>query len=104
LYGVPWVPTRERRIRKALQLAKLQPGETFYDLGAGDGRVLLMATREFLAQVMGIGIEPVQCALGWLRIWFKGSRHKVQVRCGNCVLARAWSASQQTFQIGSQML
>jgi cyclopropane fatty-acyl-phospholipid synthase-like methyltransferase len=68
LYGVPWVPTREARIRKALQLAKLQPGESLYDLGAGDGRVLLIAAKEFDAQAVGIEIGPVQCALGWMRI------------------------------------
>jgi len=83
LYGVPWVPTREARIRKALQLAKLQPGETLYDLGAGDGRVLLMAAKEFGARAVGIEIGPVQWALGWLRVWFSGSRHTVRLRCGN---------------------
>jgi hypothetical protein len=83
LYGVPWVPTREKRIRKALELAKLQPGEILYDLGAGDGRVLLMAANEFGAQAVGIEIGPVQCALGWLRVLLSGSKHRVQVRCGN---------------------
>jgi len=83
LYGVPWVPTREKRIRRALQLAKLQPGEILYDLGAGDGRVLVMAAKEFGAQGVGIEIGPVQCALGVLRSWFSGSRQRVQIRCGN---------------------
>jgi cyclopropane fatty-acyl-phospholipid synthase-like methyltransferase len=83
LYGVPWVPTREARIRKALQLAGLQPGETLYDLGAGDGRVLLMAAREFGAQAVGIEIGPAQWALGWVRVWLNGSRQLVRVRCGN---------------------
>ena len=83
LYGVPWVPTRERRIRKALQLAELQPGETLYDLGAGDGRVLVMAAKEFGARAVGIEIGSVQCVLGWLRIWFSGSRHKARIRCGD---------------------
>ena len=83
LYGVPWVPTREKRIRKALKLAKLQPGETLYDLGAGDGRVLLMASKEFGAQAVGIEIGPVQCALGWLTILLSGSRHEARMRCGN---------------------
>ena len=83
LYGVPWVPTREARIRRALQLAKLQPGEIFYDLGAGDGRVLLMAAKEFGAQAVGIEIGPVQWALGSVRIWLSGSRHRARVRCGN---------------------
>lgn len=83
LYGVPWVPTREARIRKALQLAKLQPGEILYDLGAGDGRVLLLAAREFGAQAVGIEIGPVQWALGWLRIRSSGSKHRAQIRCGD---------------------
>ena len=35
LYRLPWIPTREKRIRRALELAKLQPDEMLYDLGAG---------------------------------------------------------------------
>jgi cyclopropane fatty-acyl-phospholipid synthase-like methyltransferase len=92
LYGVPWVPTREARIRRALQLAKLQPGEILYDLGAGDGRVLLMAAKEFSAQAVGIEIGPAQCALGWLRIWFSGSRDRVRMRCANFYKADIHSA------------
>ena len=83
LYGVPWVPTRETRIRRALELADLQPDEILYDLGAGDGRVLLMAAQEFGARAVGIEIGPVQCALGWLRIMLSGSRQKARIRCGN---------------------
>jgi len=83
LYGVPWVPTREARIRRALQMAKLQTGETLYDLGAGDGRVLLMAAKEFGARAVGIEIGPVQWALGWLRVWLSGNRQMVRVRCEN---------------------
>lgn len=84
------MPTREKRIRRALELAELQPGETLFDLGTGDGRVLIMAAREFGAQaVVGIEIGPVQCAAGWLRSLFsghrprRGSRKNVRVRCGN---------------------
>lgn len=83
LYGLPWIPTREERIRKALGLARLQPGEILYDLGAGDGRVLLMAAKEFGAQGVGIEIGPVQCMVGRLRIWLSGNRKKVRMRCGN---------------------
>jgi precorrin-6B methylase 2 len=83
LYGVPWVPTREARIRKALQLAQLRPGETLYDLGAGDGRVLLMAAQEFSAQAVGIEIGPVQWGLGWLRVCLSGSKQRVRMRGGN---------------------
>ncbi|MGB7874450.1 MAG: class I SAM-dependent methyltransferase [Anaerolineales bacterium] len=82
-YGLPWVPTREKRIRKALQLANLQSGETLYDLGAGDGRILLVAAKEFGAQAVGIEIGPVQCLLGWLKIWLSGNRRRVRMRCGD---------------------
>ena len=67
LYGLPPVPTRPGRIHKALKLANLQPDEVLYDLGAGDGRVLLIAAREFGAKAVGIEVGPIQCALIWLR-------------------------------------
>ena len=62
-YGLPPVPTKPERIRKALKLANLQPSEVLYDLGAGDGRVLLIAARKFGAKAVGIEVGPVQCAL-----------------------------------------
>mgnify|MGYP003502694061 CR=1 FL=1 len=83
LYGLPPVPTNPNRIRKALQLANLQSDETLYDLGAGDGRVLLIAVREFHAKAVGIEIGPVQCALIWLRVVASGFGNNIQVKWGN---------------------
>jgi ubiquinone/menaquinone biosynthesis C-methylase UbiE len=83
LYGLPPVPTRPERIRKALKLANLQPDENLYDLGAGDGRVLLMAAREFGAQAVGIEVGPIQCALIWLRAVAGGFGDQIQIRWGS---------------------
>jgi SAM-dependent methyltransferase len=83
LYGLPPVPTRPERIRKALKLANLQPDEVLYDLGAGDGRVLLIAAREFGAKAVGIEVGPIQCALIWLRAVASGFGNKIQVRWAN---------------------
>lgn len=82
-YGLPPVPTKPERIRKALQLANLQPGETLYDLGAGDGRVLFIAVRDFGAKAVGLEIGPIQCALIWLRSVASGFGDQVQVRWEN---------------------
>jgi SAM-dependent methyltransferase len=82
-YGPPSVPTRASRIRKALQLADLKPNETLYDLGAGDGRVLLIAAREFGANATGIEIGPVQCALIYLRAAASGFGDKIQIKWKN---------------------
>ncbi|MGE5374616.1 MAG: SAM-dependent methyltransferase [Bacteroidota bacterium] len=83
LYGLPPVPTRPERIRNALKLAGLQPGETLYDLGAGDGRVLLIAAGEFGAKAVGIEIGPIQCVLAWLRVASRGAGKRVRIRWGN---------------------
>jgi len=83
LYGLPPVPTRPGRIRKALQLANLRRNEVLYDLGAGDGRVLLIAAREFGARAIGIEVGPVQCALIWLRAAASGFGNQIQVRWAN---------------------
>jgi hypothetical protein len=83
LYGLPPVPTKPERIQKALRLANLQRDEMLYDLGAGDGRVLIIAVRDFGANAVGIEIGPIQCALIWLRAVAGGFGEKVQIRWGN---------------------
>jgi hypothetical protein len=55
--GLPWIPTRPARIYHALALAHISPGDILYDLGSGDGRVLVMAAREFGARAIGIEIR-----------------------------------------------
>ena len=82
-YGLPSVPTRLDRIRKALKLVNLQPDEILYDLGAGDGRVLLIAAREFGAQAVGTEVGPIQCALIWLRAVSSGFGDKIQIQWEN---------------------
>jgi len=83
MFGPPTRPTAPDRIRKALRLVNLQPGETLYDLGAGDGRVLLIAAREFGAQAVGIEVGPVQGALIWLRIAAGRLGNMIHIKWGN---------------------
>ena len=83
LYGLPPVPTKPVRIEKALMLANLKSSETLYDLGAGDGRVLFIAARDFGAKAVGIEIGPIQCALIWLRAVASGLGSRIQVRWAN---------------------
>jgi len=111
LYGLPPVPTNQNRIRKALRLANLQPDETLYDLGAGDGRVLLIAAREFHAKAVGIEIGPVQCALIWLRVVASGLGNRIQVKWGNYLkadLSRAdvvflYATSKEVLRVASYL-
>jgi len=86
-YGLPSVPTKPDRIRKALKLVNLQPDEILYDLGAGDGRVLLIAAREFGARAVGIEVGPIQCTLIWLRAVASGFGDKIQIQWKNFLKA-----------------
>ena len=83
LYGLPSRPTGLNRIRRALKLVNLQPDEVLYDLGSGDGRVLIIAAREFGAQAVGIEVGPVQRAFSWVKVRRSGIRHKVRIEAGN---------------------
>jgi SAM-dependent methyltransferase len=87
LYGLPATPARRIVVRRALQLAQVQPGEIVYDLGAGDGRALVIAAQEFGARATGIEIEPVHCAVAWLRALFGGVIHQVSIRRGDLLKA-----------------
>ncbi len=46
-----------------LRLAEVKAGQRVIDLGAGDGRVVLIAAREFQAQAVGVEIDPLRCLL-----------------------------------------
>lgn len=83
LTGLPWIPARRERIHKALRMAGVQPGERVYDLGAGDGRVLTIAAGDFGARAVGVEIEPVHCALAWVRSVLSGHRGRIQIRWGS---------------------
>lgn len=57
-YDVPFVSTPEPVVRRMLKLADVRPGEVVYDLGAGDGRILMIAALEFGAKAVGVEIRP----------------------------------------------
>jgi predicted RNA methylase len=55
---VAYVPTPKDIVRQMLQLASLRRGESLFDLGAGDGRIIIEAVRRFGARAVGVEIDP----------------------------------------------
>lgn len=53
----PYYPTPETIVEKMLQLGGLKAGEKFFDLGSGDGRIVIMAARKFHADATGIELD-----------------------------------------------
>lgn len=59
---VPDVRTPFRTVRAVLDLAAVKPGDVVYDLGSGDGRIVIAAAREYGARAVGVEIDPALVA------------------------------------------
>jgi SAM-dependent methyltransferase len=81
LFGAEWIPMPLPKIRKMLELAEVKEGDLLYDLGSGDGRIIILASKEFGARAMGIEIDPLRFLLSWILI--KIFKIKAEVRLGN---------------------
>lgn len=57
MFIAPFVASPLPVVRHMLALASLQPGEAFYDLGAGDGRTVILAAQEFGARAVGVELR-----------------------------------------------
>ncbi len=58
----PYVPSPQVVVEKMLEASRLKPGETLYDLGSGDGRVVIMAAQKFGAKAIGVELSDELCA------------------------------------------
>ena len=55
---VPYVPSPEEVVERMLKLAEVHDGDIVYDLGCGDGRIVIMAAQKFGATATGVDIDP----------------------------------------------
>src|SRR5437879_5023165 len=55
---VPYVPTTEEAVQAMLKLADVKKTDVVYDLGCGDGRIVIAAAKNYGARGVGIDIDP----------------------------------------------
>jgi SAM-dependent methyltransferase len=55
--AIGYVPTPQPVVTAMLSAARLKPGELLYDLGCGDGRIVLTAARDFGARGVGFDLN-----------------------------------------------
>jgi hypothetical protein len=53
----PYYPTPESIVDRMLELAQLKAGEKMYDLGSGDGRIVIMAAQKYRADATGVELD-----------------------------------------------
>ena len=55
---VPFVPTPQEVVEGMLEVAQVKKGDVVYDLGSGDGRIVITAAKKHGAQAVGFEIDP----------------------------------------------
>ena len=101
--GAPWVPTPKSKVRAMLEIAKVSQEDVLYDLGSGDGRIIVMAAKEFGARSIGIEVDPIRVLYSRLSIRRHGLREKVQAQRANFFKVNLEDASVVTIYGGHEI-
>lgn len=83
LIAAPWVPTRRRDVDRLLTGLDLKAGETVYDLGAGDGRLVAEAAKRFSVNAIGIELSAMMFVIAKIRSWLYRGPGSVTIKYGN---------------------
>lgn len=67
----PWVPSRNRDLARIFKLADLKEGQIFYDLGCGNGKIVIYASDHYKAEAVGLEISLPLYLICRLRQVFK---------------------------------
>ena len=62
-----------------LVAGRVKPGDVVYDLGSGDGRIVIMAAQKFGARAVGVEIRPDLCQRAIEQIKAKGLEGRVSM-------------------------
>ena len=81
--GAPWAPTSLGKVHDMLEVAGAGPDDLVYDLGCGDGRLLVSAARSFGARAVGIEIDPLRYLWCQALITVLGLRGRVKIVFGD---------------------
>ena len=79
----PYIPSPQIVVDRMLELARIRPGEVVYDLGSGDGRILITAAQKFRAKAVGIEMSPELCKATMAKVERLGLQDLVKVMQAN---------------------
>lgn len=81
--GAAWEPTSRRKVRRMLELSGAGPDDVVYDLGSGDGRVIIEAAKSYDARAVGIEADPLRVIYSRLAVSLHRLKGRVKVVWGN---------------------
>lgn len=77
------MPSSMQVVNRMMEMAEVGPDDVVYDLGCGDGRMLIAAARRFHARAVGIEIDPLRYIWCQFLITILGQRKRIRIVFGN---------------------
>jgi SAM-dependent methyltransferase len=99
----PYVSSPARVVDRMLELAKIKPGETLYDLGCGDGRILISAVQKYKVNAVGVEISPKLAAKASAQISKVGLETRARVIQGDLLDVDFGSADVVAIYLSTQL-
>ena len=96
---IPFVPTPVEVIDKMLELAEVKKGDVVYDLGSGDGRIVIMAAQKFDANAVGVELDPGLYRQALERVKALKLQDKVKIISGDLLLVDLRPATVVTLSL-----
>ena len=97
----PFVPTPQDVVDRMLTLAQVTRADIVYDLGSGDGRIVITAAKSYGARGVGIDIDPERIAEATANAKKAGVSHLVQFKRGDALQADVSGATVVTLYLVS---
>lgn len=84
---IPFVPTPVEVIDRMLELAEVKKGDVVYDLGSGDGRIVIRAAKTYGVRAVGIEMDSLLLAKARKDAKAAGVSHLVEFRAEDALKA-----------------
>jgi precorrin-6B methylase 2 len=81
----PAIPTPQLIVERMLSAGRVKPGEMVYDLGSGDGRIVITAAQKFGARAVGVELMPDICRKARERVQSLGLSDRVTIIEGSAL-------------------
>ena len=98
----PSVGAPERAVDKMIAMANLKPGETLYDLGCGDGRILVAAAKRYKIKAVGIEISRTEAEKAAENVRKSKLQNQVTIIHGNFMHTDLSSANVVTLYLATE--
>ena len=81
----PYLPSPQLVVERMLEAAQVKSGETVFDLGSGDGRIVITAARKYGANAVGVEISEVLCKSTEKKVSALGLTSQVKIIHGSAL-------------------